>query len=156
MSTSKVQRLQLVGSGFAFVADGRSTAEESISTKGGSTIAALKQSVVWTREMPGIIRGLIRLGWPFKWHMAAIFAMNLVIASWETCLALVVAATITALSPESLQGPFFIIAIGLAYPVIVFQSPTEVLLPFVRDLYAVRYLRPHMEKGVDSEGDPLG
>lgn len=155
----KVNRLQHAASGgVTFVALNDAVAERdepfSATGKSSSTIAAFKQSAVWMREMPGIVRGLLRLYRPFRWHMAAIFAMNLVIASWETCLALVVVATLTAMSPEALTGPFFFIVIGLAYPVFVFNGPTEVILPYLRDLYATKYFKSQVEKELILRGVP--
>jgi hypothetical protein len=122
--------------------------------KQSSTIAALKQCLVWTREMPRIVRGLVVLGWPLRWHMAGVFTLNLLIAVWETSLASVVAFTITALSPEALNGPFFIILLGLAYPAFACQLPTGVILPWLRDLYATKKLWPHLDREFVQLGVP--
>ena len=48
--------------------------------------AVLKRSAEWTREMPGIVRGLYSLAAPFRWHLLVIFGFNAVIAAWETAI----------------------------------------------------------------------
>ena len=49
-----------------------------------SSGAVFKRSAEWTREMPGIVRGLYALAAPFRWHLLVIFGFNAVIAAWET------------------------------------------------------------------------
>ena len=43
-----------------------------------------RRSAEWTKEIPGLVSGLAKLAAPFKWHLAVIFAFNVVIALWET------------------------------------------------------------------------
>jgi hypothetical protein len=151
---SKTPRLKIVSTNSQNTGAPQSVVAKPPSTS--TTKAALKQSLVWLHEMPGIVRGLIILGWPFKWHMASVFAINFAIAVWETSVAFVTAEAVMALGPESLKQPFFVIAMGIAFPILVYKLSSEILIPLMRDLYANKCLWPKMERALILRGIPAG
>lgn len=96
-------------------------------------------------EIPDIVRGLWNLAKPFKWPMLAILALNVVIAVWETAIPFMLTVSVDAFKMNS---KYIETVAMITATVMAIQFPQGIILPAVRELIAVRYLRPQFESEV--------
>jgi ABC-type multidrug transport system fused ATPase/permease subunit len=111
-----------------------------------SALATLiRRSASWGHEASGLARGLAELAWPLRWHLAVVFGFNIIIAIWET-----VQPFILAWGVDSFEArvPYLDVAAVIVLPVLAISLPQGIVLPFVRDLYAAWFVKPHYEKRV--------
>ena len=107
--------------------------------------AVFKRSAEWTREMPGIVRGLYSLAAPFRWHLLVIFGFNAVIAAWETAQPIILAWGVDTFEA---RVPYIEMMAIIIVPVLAIAVPHGIVLPFLRDLYALWFVKPKYEKHI--------
>jgi ABC-type multidrug transport system fused ATPase/permease subunit len=105
----------------------------------------LRRSAEWTKEIPGLISGLAKLAAPFKWHLAVIFAFNVVIALWETIQPFILAWGVDTFGANA---PYLQIVAIIVFPMLAISVPHGIVLPLARDLYAAWFVKPQFEKHV--------
>ena len=95
--------------------------------------------------MPGIVRGLYELAKPFKWHLAVVFGFNVCIAAWETIQPIILAWGVDTFTAEA---PFLEMVAIIVYPILIIAVPHGIVLPLLRDMYELWFIKPKFEKHV--------
>jgi len=113
--------------------------------KGATLSAVFKRCGEWTREVPGLIRGLYRLAEPMRWHLAVVLAFNACIAAWETIQPIILAWGVDTFEAKV---PYLQMAAIIVVPVLAIAVPHGIVLPFIRDLYQVWFVKPKFERHV--------
>ena len=103
----------------------------------------LRRSSEWTKEIPGLVKGLAKLAAPFKWHFAVIFGFNTAIALWETVQPFILAWGVDTFGEKA---PYLEIVAIIVFPVLAIGVPHGILLPLCRDIYAAWFVKPRFEK----------
>src|SRR5882757_10669147 len=93
----------------------------------------------WMREFPGLVRGLYALALPFRWHLLVILGINACIAAWETIQPMVLAWGVDTFEAKV---PFIEMAAIIVYPILAIAVPHGVVLPFLRDMYELWFIKP--------------
>jgi ABC-type multidrug transport system fused ATPase/permease subunit len=110
-----------------------------------SLAAVFKRGGEWTREVPWLIGGLYELAKPLRWHLAVVFGLNVCIAAWETIQPMIFAWGVDTFEAKV---PYLQMAAIVVFPVLALSVPHGILLPFLRDLYQVWFVKPRFERHV--------
>jgi ABC-type multidrug transport system fused ATPase/permease subunit len=107
--------------------------------------AVLARSREWMSEFPGLVRGLYELSRPFHKHLAVVFGFNVCIAAWETIQPIILAWGVDTFAAEA---PFLEMVAIIVYPILIIAVPHGIVLPLLRDMYELWFIKPKFEKHV--------
>lgn len=107
--------------------------------------AVLRRSRDWMSEFPGLVQGLYELARPFHKHLAVVLGFNVLIASWETIQPIILTWGVDTFAAEA---PFIEMVAVIIYPILMIAIPHGIVLPLLRDMYELWFIKPKFEKHV--------